>query len=130
MLSSNKNLIKTIDHHISEQCYTWNMLDDTDKELLVAEAMHGLGNEAYVCLTESDELGEILKDLRKHLLTGNNMHDLAASMIRAVTLYFTTELAALFVERKEAYDYDTYYENGFLPVVNKQTGEREWGRSL
>lgn len=129
MLSDNKILIDAIDHHISEQCFTWNNLDETDQELLVAEAMRGLGDEAYVCITESDELGEILKELRRHLTTGNNMYDLAQTMTHAVTLYFTPELAALFLERKEAYDYDYYYEHGFVPTVDKQTGETEWVRA-
>lgn len=128
MLSGNKTLINLIDDHISNQCFTWNNLDETDQELLVAEAMRGLGDEAYVCITESDELGEILKNLRKHLTTGNNMYDLAQSMTRAVTLYLAPEIAALFIERKETHDYDYYYEHGFVPTVDKQTGEREWSR--
>jgi len=129
ILSANKTLINIIDDHISNQCFTWNMLDENEQEWLVAEAMRGLGDEAYVCITESDELGEIMKDLLKHMLTGNNSYELALSMTRAARLYFTPELAALFIDRKEAHDYDTYYENGFVPTVDKQTGEREWSRA-
>jgi hypothetical protein len=129
MLSNNRSLIEQIDQCIEVGCSTWNDVDELNQELLAAEAMRGLGDEAYVCITESDEIHEILKDLRKHLLTGNNMHDLAQSMTHAVVQYFAPELSKLFLERLEVVSDDFWYERGYVPTIDNQTGEREWVRA-
>lgn len=128
MLSNNKTLIRMIDYLIQGGSPSWKNLDEIDQELLVSEAMRGLGDDAYVCITESDEMSEILLELRRHLNTGNNMYDLAYVMTESVKKYFSPELEALFLERKSSLDSDFYYENGYLPSINQQTGETEWSR--
>lgn len=128
MLSNNKTLIRMIDDLIQGGSPSWKNLDEIDQELLVSEAMRGMGDDAYVCITESEEMSDILIQLRRHLNTGNNMYDLAFAMEKAVIKYFSPELEALFLERKSSLDSDFYYENGYVPSINQQNGETEWSR--
>ena len=120
-----KPLIRFIDHLLKDGS-TWNKIDQDDIEIMAGHAITALGSDAYVCLSESEDLDKIIYHLGRQLLTGKVAWDLQHTLCNAAAAYFAPDFQELFTDRAELHEYDVRYDAGYKLYKDPVTGENEW----
>jgi hypothetical protein len=123
-----QNIIKLIDYYISEANTSYSSLEEIDQDTLTAECIKVLGNDAYVCLIETDNLENTLGDFISFLFNGSmsSAHDLAETMRKNANEYFSPILDRLFAERHSDNIYEKNAKQGRKLIIDRINGESRW----
>jgi hypothetical protein len=100
-LTSDKGLSKLIDDLIDCGRESFSSLRDTDKKELTAHCIRILGDDAYVCIINSEKFSDTLVSFKRFLTSC--MHDEAIEMAEIMSQnaikYFEEDLNSIFEER-------------------------------
>ena len=115
-----KALLKLIDNNISDGFKSYSSLEDIEKELIAAQCIEILGDDAYTCIIESENFYKTLNHFKKFLRTADQSesYDLVQSMIKNAVEYFTDVMDLLFDERLCEFDSETMCDEGFYLYQN------------
>ncbi len=127
-----KEITNLIDSYIDQGCSSYHDLDDYEKENISAECIRILGNDAYVCLIESDNISNVFDNLIKFMKTSDM--DYGYELLRAITSnavdHFSNYIQHIFSERLDEFNNIKKLEKGLKPMVNINNGETTWRKSL
>ena len=124
-------LIKEIDLLIENDNTSFESLDDLDKDTLVTLMMKSRKQNAYECLTDSNNLMEITEKLNQFIYFGSNeiAKELADLMRESAIQFYASDLTQIYDERFQSIQSDTHYENGLKPIQDQTNGEITWMRA-
>jgi hypothetical protein len=126
-----KPLLKLIDDYISDGYKYYSDLDDLNKELVAAECMDALGDDAHECIVESENFCKTINYFKKFLRTAKEEHsyDLVQVMASNAIEYFSGVMDELFSERREDRFVISMVERGLTSHVDRINGEISWRKS-
>lgn len=127
-MNYDQQLIKEIDLLIENDNTSFQELEDIDKDTLVTLMMKSKKQNAYECITDSNNLIEITDKLNQFIYFGSNeiAKELADLMRESAIEFYTSDLTQLYDERFQSIQTDTYYEKGLKPVQSQTNGEISW----
>lgn len=127
-ISYYKPLLECIDDHL-DWGRTWEKIRPSDLEELAGHVLKAVGSDAYLCIAESDDCDVIMHQIAKHLISGNNSHDICEVLSKAAVKYFLKDIEEVFTDREECRNHDRMIENGLRPWIDRQNGEVTWSRA-
>jgi hypothetical protein len=126
-----KTLLKLIDNFIRDGHNLYSNLDEIDQELITAQCIDILGNDAADCIVECANITWTLNHFTKFLRTSKSEHsyDLAQTMSKNAREYFARDMDELFKERLDEYHEDNMIDAGFKKNKDPINGEITWRKS-
>jgi|GEM_PF-4699563 hypothetical protein len=128
----NPRITNLINAQIDYGYKSYSALDSIDKELITAECIALLGNDASECITDAASLDNILCDLSIYLKKTDNeaKYDLIDSLRNHATKIYEDKLELLFqeliIERKHEINAEYHYAHGHHHQIDRDTGEMSW----
>ena len=124
----NKPLLNLIDSLVDEGYSTYSSLSEADRDKITTQCMETLGDDAYFCMLESDN---VIPNLKKFILSckEEDALSLGMSLRKSADNYFNDVMASLFEERVNKRISSINYDHGLFKSMDKNTGEMEWRRT-
>lgn len=119
------SILRLIDSYVRDDIKRYSDLEQYDKELITAQILEVLGEEAYDAIIQSDNLHSTIHHLKQYMVTGQKEYafDLAETMSKNASVYYIDVMDLLFSERVDERMHDVNRENGFYPRRDSVTGE-------
>jgi hypothetical protein len=127
-----QNFFKEIDDYILEGYPSYEKLPQNYKHNLVALHIKTLNqNDAFECISESDDLDVTIDKLRKFIFSGctEEALELAETMRKNAEKYLSNKIKALYNERIPIIETEKNLELGLKPYQHKDNGETTWIRA-
>ena len=127
----NKALIKIIDGYIEDGFNSYSDLSESDKEIVTAQCIDILGDDAYSCIIDSENFHKTLSHFTKILRTADKdySYELVDTMRKNATAYFIDDMDELFDERCRDRYLEKMYDYGMKSYVDPINGETIWRKS-
>jgi hypothetical protein len=127
----NPNITNIIDFFVEDGFKSYTELPSTSKDTIISACIKELGEDAYNCLIDSENITKVMCHFRKFLLTYeyDEIDDMVEAMRTIATDYFEDDMNWLFSDRIAINQSIQMAESGFIQRQDQITGEIEWRKS-